>query len=100
MGFKIAMYSTASVLTVHHALTELYSTIAKDCHTQNIRHKMSTFPEYRSLVDEGNWNDIGTADWCANNEAFSGSPPPAELPSPCMSVLFKRVQMDDASSAK
>eukprot|EP01035_Chromulina_nebulosa_P017435 gene17435-22987_t len=58
MGFKLAMYSTAAVLAVQHALKEVYSTIAEFGHTEPMRQRMTTFTEYRELVDENYWNSL------------------------------------------
>lgn len=58
MGFKLAMYSTAAVLAVQHALFEVYTTIRKDGNTEKMRERMTTFAEYRALVDEDLWNEM------------------------------------------
>ena len=58
MGFKVAMYSTAAVLAAHFALREVYTTILQTGHTQSMRSRMTTFPEYRELVDESSWTSI------------------------------------------
>lgn len=58
MGFKLAMYSTAAVLTVQHALFEVYTTIREHGHTEKMRDRMTTFAQYRALVDEDLWNDM------------------------------------------
>jgi len=56
MGFKLAMYSTAAVLAVQKALTDVYSTIYEHGHTQPMQDRMSTFTEYRTLLDEPFWS--------------------------------------------
>lgn len=58
MGFKLAMYSTAAVLAVQYALKEVYSTIRGCGHTEPMRSRMVTFPEYRALVDESMWTEF------------------------------------------
>jgi len=58
MGFKVAMYSTAAVLAAHFALREVCTTILQTGHTQSMRSRMTTFPEYRQLVDESSWTSI------------------------------------------
>lgn len=57
MGFKLAMYSTAAVLAVQRALEDVYGTIKEHGHTEPMRSRMSTFLEYRALVDEDSWQE-------------------------------------------
>lgn len=58
MGFKLAMYSTAAVLAVQRALHNVYSTIYEHGHTEPMRDNMSTFVEFRELLDEELWTDL------------------------------------------
>ncbi len=68
MGFKLAMYSTAAVLAVQFALQEVYTAIKDTGHTQSVRARMTTFPEYRELVDERLWSDLDAVLIAAEHE--------------------------------
>lgn len=59
MGFKLAMYSTAAVLAVSKALSDVYRCIYENGHTKILREqgRMITFPEFRDITDEEFWKE-------------------------------------------
>ena len=59
MGFKLAMYSTAAVLTVTKALSDVYQCIYEKGHTKALQDqgRMVTFSEFRDITDEEFWKE-------------------------------------------